>query len=292
MMPGDSGKGIALILVILGCSMNAENMDFEICGRLDHKDMVEISGVVASSRNPDILWVANDGGKERIWAVLSTGDLVMEVDYDSKVRDVEDLALGHAPDGTPALFIADVGDNNADRKSIRIIAIEEPVVNSSSSRKMRIGVKAEKKITYDSGAYDCETLIVDPISGNLLLITKELNGATVFRIEKEDFWDGSSKSVTAVHAGRIPTAHAISAGDISTDGQNIILRNEYLGWLWHNSSQTPELTLTRINPNPIMVRGDKQNKNGEAIAFHPNRTHYYSVSEGKNQPVYLFRLPQ
>ncbi|MCD8535931.1 MAG: hypothetical protein LR011_14545, partial [Verrucomicrobia bacterium] len=114
MMPGDSGKGIALILVTLGCSMNAENMDFEICGRLDHEDMVEISGVVASSRNPDILWVANDGGKERIWAVLSTGELVMEVDYDSKVSDVEDLALGQAPDGTPALFIADVGDNNAD----------------------------------------------------------------------------------------------------------------------------------------------------------------------------------
>ncbi|MGI9571502.1 MAG: hypothetical protein ACR2PH_17575, partial [Desulfobulbia bacterium] len=87
-------------------------------GNLADESLSEASGMVASRRHKNLLWVINDGGNPPlIHAVGLDGSNRGQVRIrNAPNKDWEDLAAFQF-DGYPYLLIADCGDNNRIRKS-------------------------------------------------------------------------------------------------------------------------------------------------------------------------------
>ena len=95
--------------------------------------------------------------------------------------------------------------------------------------------------------------------------------------------------LTLEHLARVEV-ESVSAGDISRDGRWILLRREDTGWLFERRDDEPIATALGRKPKKVPVRGDGQKKNGEAIAFHPDSSGYFTISEGKRQPIVFFPM--
>ena len=139
-------------------------------GVLTAPKLIEASGVVRSTRQPNVFWSQNDSGNdERIFAYDSTGAaLGMLRIAGARNRDWEAIALGPCPDGT-CLFIGDVGDNNARRSDVTIWRIPEPVPADTLSPRavpLRFG--------YAEGPRDVEAMWIAPDSAVLLLTKRPI----------------------------------------------------------------------------------------------------------------------
>lgn len=90
-------------------------------GRVTTAEVNEASGLAQSSLNPGVLWIHNDSGDSgRVFAIDRTGAWRGTVRYTPvDPEDVEDLALMEDA-GTWYLLLGDIGDNPAERASLRI----------------------------------------------------------------------------------------------------------------------------------------------------------------------------
>src|SRR5690606_26816150 len=87
----------------------------------------EISGVAASRRHDDTLWMVNDGGSApELHAVSRRGSRVASLRLEGVDNtDWEDLAAFEL-DGRSYVLVADTGDNGGLRKTLQLHVIEEP----------------------------------------------------------------------------------------------------------------------------------------------------------------------
>ena len=93
------------------------------------RQLTEAWGLVASTKNPGVLWTHNDAGDgPRIFAIRADGTKVAEIALGgaAKAKDWEDLAIGPDPAGNDSLYIGDIGDNDENRPSIFVYKIAEP----------------------------------------------------------------------------------------------------------------------------------------------------------------------
>jgi hypothetical protein len=158
-------------------------------------------------------------------------------------------------------------------------------------------------LRYPDGAHDAETLIVDPESGDFLIISKEISGepSTVFRaaapegdapITMEDVGQIDFKSMTSsvtppadasplvANLGFLPTG-----GDISRDGNFIAVRTYATVWVWPRPGDAP---LWEAFNEPACEAPSEIEPQGETIAFDPDGRGYVTVSEGNNPPLHHF----
>lgn len=92
----------------------------------------ESSGIAPSWAHPGTFWTQSDNqGPGTIWRVDARGSVVGRVDLENvKVFDAEDLAS--APCGEEScLYLGDVGDNYAERKSVVVYRVVEPQADES-----------------------------------------------------------------------------------------------------------------------------------------------------------------
>ena len=149
----------------------------------------EASGLAASALNAGVLWTHNDGWRGRtIYAIGTTGSLLATYDLNTFVHDVEDILVGPGPKpGVSYLYVGDIGGNvdetNSVRPTIRILRVEEPPVDLAWAANPRVAYFADVAtftLEYLAGSYDAETLWLDPVSTNVLVLTKERHNARVF----------------------------------------------------------------------------------------------------------------
>src|SRR5262245_49971144 len=95
----------------------------------------EVSGMEQSRANPGVFWVHNDSGdKPRVYAVSRAGALLGTYTLQgASAVDWEDMSIGPAPNGSYYLYMADIGDNNARRRSIKIYRVLEPAVKQDQA---------------------------------------------------------------------------------------------------------------------------------------------------------------
>ncbi len=285
---------ILSVLPVYGCgqgpSEGVEGDRGSLTGILPDEDFEEISGVSVSRILPDLLWVANDGGKERIFAVTSSGQVVARVDYSGKVKDVEDMAAGHGPEGNPVIFLGDFGDNDRDRDDIRILALAEPSLEiTERGRRIDLDPLKVTRIEYPGGeSIDCECLLFDQPTGDFYLITKEKGRGRLYRVRGSQFWENDR--ILAEFCGILDGVESVSGGDLSSDGQRLILRNESSGWMWVFSREGRGRLAVSGDPEMVPVLGSFQGPNGESLAISPWSACYYTVSEGKGEALYKFNL--
>jgi hypothetical protein len=101
----------------------------EVLGTITDRRLSEISGITASRRADDVWWIHNDSGDvPRIFAINSTGKVLGEYRVVGAVNeDWEDIASGPAADLSPALYIADIGDNYLKRDSWSSIGLRNRI---------------------------------------------------------------------------------------------------------------------------------------------------------------------
>jgi hypothetical protein len=255
----------------------------------------EASGVVASRRNPGVLWMHNDSGDAaRVLAVAPTGQLLGIYKFEGAgALDWEDIAIGPGPEtGVTYLYAGDIGDNAAFRPDITIYRVAEPAVDPSSPVSTPQTLPSVERLTllYPDRAHNAETLLVDPLNGDLYIVTKEDSGNSgVFRAAAP--LDPSSEikmtQVASINFGVAPLdgSKLATGGDISAAGDAIAIRTYDAAFLWRRAPGASIAEAFATEPCLIPAEFEEQ---GEALGFAQDGSGYYTVSEGKSQAIYFY----
>jgi hypothetical protein len=259
--------------------------DFAYAKKLGRVDptLEEASGLVASRANPGFLWTHNDSGDEpRIFLINEKGKIVFTCYLQGAAnRDWEDIAIGPGLDSTKNyLFVADIGDNVAQYPFKHIYFFEEPVFKSQSVDTLRQFETLTVRLP--DGIRDSETLLSDPLTHELILVSKREDSVGVYQIPPPL----KSDTVTASYQLTIPY-HNINGGDISADGREILLRDYDSIHYWVRSDGTSVAEALRVPGKTLPYKREAQ---GEAIAFALEGTGYYTLSESpeRNWAALLF----
>lgn len=265
-------------------------------GQLQHPELREISGVVASRRHRDVLYVHNDSGDSaRFFAIGSTGALRGEFRLSgARVFDVEDIAIGaEAGSDHDWIYLADSGDNFArevgiGRKQIRVFRTAEPQ-RLDASAPVLVQDWQQLVFTYSDGAHDCEAIAVDPPTGDLYFVTKENDGrshAFVSRAPQQESARVLEQVARFDYAPELPSwGRMVTAMDISADGTALILRSYVGARLWRRDPNTPWADVLRTPGKTVPAMMEPQ---GEAIAFHPRGLSYFTTSEGVDPLIWYY----
>lgn len=249
----------------------------------------EISGVVVSRKQNDVYWVNEDSGDSaRVIALNSKGAVIGRFTLTGSgvsAYDYEDLGMGPGPvDGQDYLYIADIGDNNAVRSTIKIYRIPEPNANINGGTKT---VSADSiTLKYPDGAHNAESYFVNPKDGYWYIIQKTTNGASkIYKVNGRGLATGSTATLidTGVHfqKGSSKPFQETTSADMSPDGSTIIIRTYQAYYIYDSRNKTVETALSSAPCiGPAISEGQ-----GEAVGFKPNNRGYVSISEGTNQKI-------
>ncbi len=258
-------------------------------GTLTDANLVEVSGIAASARNPGTLWMHNDSGdRARVTAVAESG--ATRVTYSvtgAAAEDWEDMAIGPGPvAGESYLYLGDIGDNGANRDDIVVYRIPEPTVSGGGSQALA-GAEA-LTLRYPDGPRNAEAIFVDPRSGELFIIEKSSDGGPVSIFgAPADLVAGSTTELTRVGALDVPdgSSNAVTGAAISNDGTAIAVRTYGDVRIWNRvEGQSIAAALDGDS-----CRGPRPSeRQGEAVTFLPDGTGYYTVSEGAGAAIHRY----
>lgn len=230
----------------------------------------ELSGIAFSKNHPGLFYGHTDsGGEAAVYMFNSDGEelgkiLLKKVEN----RDWEDIAVGPGPDGKSYVYIGEIGDNGAVHKEIYVFRFPEPEKLSPESE-----VEVEQiKLTYPGGARDAETLMVDPISGDIYIVTKRDKKNNVYCLPANKFGE---KEAILDRVGELSFTSSV-AGDISSDGMQILVKSYLNIYYWERKSGQSIAQALEEAPKMLLYNPEPQ---GEAIGFQLDGKAYYTISE-------------
>ena len=171
------------LLGLAGCSPDkapaATSGTGSLSGVLLDSQLAEISGLAASRRHRNVLWLHDDGGNPpRLFAVNPDGDRLATLRIEGVTKtDWEDMAAFRMG-GRNYLLIADTGDNGGLRRTLQLHVIEEPARLENA----RLRPVWSIAFRWPDGARDCEAVAVDERAGQILLISKKRQPPEVFTL--------------------------------------------------------------------------------------------------------------
>jgi len=255
----------------------------------------EASGLAGSRANPDVLWTHNDSGDSaRAFALNTQGTLLGTYNIlGAGAVDWEDMTVGPGPlAGQQYLYLGDIGDNSANRGVSRppivVYRVAEPAVSAGQSPvNVNLTGAAAFTLSYPDGARDAETLMVDPLTGDLYVVSKREARSRVYRVPAAQLVDGAT--ITMEFKAELDWG-GTTGGDISPDGTEVLIRRYADAALWRRPGSGNLWDAFPGSPFAVPLRSEPQ---GEAIAFDAQGSGYFTVSEGTNQPIYYFeRVPE
>jgi hypothetical protein len=254
----------------------------------------EASGLAASRKNPHVLWVHEDDWGPFIYAINIDGTILGKYQVGIGGADVEDIAIGPGPeDGVNYIYVGHIGDNGADRSNIYIRRVPEPKVKENQ-------VYAEFNLTgvdtitlqYPDGAKDAETLMVDT-NCDIYIVSKRLSSNKIYRAS---YPQSTTETVTLELVAMLPEKSEfkwITAGDISVNGEWIILRNDEsddYAYIWYRA---PGSELKQAFEKDYTVVDINDEPQGEAICYDSEGSGFYTVSEHagyESVPIWYYKL--
>jgi hypothetical protein len=285
--------GISLFALskLLVCSVSFGSTNFSPgvqVGTIANSAITEASGIAASRRNSNVLWVHNDSGDtERVFAMTSTGAHLGTYSISSAFgADWEDIAVGPGPVAdTHYLYIGAIGDNNAVRSTISVLRVVEPAVSDTQSP-VTVALSGVSRLTfaYPDGPRDAESLFVDPLTRDIYILTKRENPHRLYRAA---YPQATSGTTTLEFVTTYSDPNWLTAADISPDGDEIIARatGSTSGRMWLRPPGGTVADALNSAPITIPLASEPQ---GEAIGFDPLGWGYYTISEGASRPIYYF----
>ena len=289
----------ATVIILFSCAFARHRYllnQITITGRLGDKSMGEISGIAASGLQNNVFYVHNDSGDtSRFFAINPSGKLLNTIYYrgDSTlargIDDCEDIAVGPGPiKGSSYIYIADIGDNASVRKNVVIYRIAENIKMINGTVK---NVKADPLyLTYPDGAKDAETLMIDSQDKLIYVVTKRGDIIYVYttplNFRAKDTVTLTQRCTLKFQGFKL--LKWITAGDISKDGNNILLKSYQTVYYWKR--EKGEAVWQAMMRKPIQPNYEAE-KFGEAIGFTADGKGYYTTSEGVFANIYYYKTP-
>lgn len=282
---------VFLFCICFGCSQPVENLtqDFlqpERLSILKGKEMKEISGMAHSVANVGYLWGHNDSGNDPE-VFLFDKSLNIKLTCMLKGienRDWEDMAVGPGPvSGKTYVYVGDIGDNRANNRYKYIYRFEEPLLVEGTSK---LEIEQFDTLTFELSdeKKDSETLLIDPKTKDLLIVSKREEPVWVYQIAAPLF---NGDTVVAEKKLSLPFTKIVG-GDISSDGRKVLLKNYEHVYYWNTSQDKPIMELLAEKPLEVPYEVEPQ---GEAIAWDQNLKGFYTLSEknvGKDSYLYFY----
>jgi hypothetical protein len=155
-----------------------------IAGAMEAPPNHEASGLAASRLTPGLLWTHDDsGGAPELHAVDAKGHRRGTLRIAGvENKDWEDVAAFRR-NGRAWLLVADVGDNDAKRTTVRLHLVAEPAAEElRPATTVTVQPEYSLRVRYEDGPRDCEAVAVDPIGGKIYLLTKRDDPARLYQL--------------------------------------------------------------------------------------------------------------
>jgi hypothetical protein len=251
--------------------------------------IAESSGIVASTARDDVVFTHNDSGDTaRFFAVDRYGCTIGVFTAPGvKATDWEDIARGPGS----SLWLGDIGDNNAKRAEIAVHRFDEPAVGASTDGSgcppaaEHAAAAASYRLRFEDGPHDAETLLVDPRTSQVFIITKSFTAGALYAAPNPLNADDVNVLRKVADVG---TPTFATGGDISPDGRSVAVRT--YGEIDIRTIPDGNLA-TAFAPGARVQRLDApdRTKQGEGLGFTRTGRDLLTSSEGVNAPV--FRIP-
>lgn len=283
---------LPVILLFIACKRDFLTSDKPTQAVIHDARLDELSGIAASMLHPSVLYVHNDSGDSSRFFAIDTGGRVLSTCYfkgDPKlaplgVKDCEDICLSAGPGTGSYLYMGDIGDNDAERKSITIYRIKEP--SSLTSSKQQLDADP-LYLRYPDKAHDAETLMADTVDKLLYIVTKREDSVLVYTTPLL-YKPNDSRTLTfrtKLFFEGAGQAKWITAGDISIGGDQVLLKSYTKVYYWRRNKGEAVWQAMQRKPTELPYLLEPQ---GEAICFGPAGAGYYTVSEGLNPTLYYY----
>jgi hypothetical protein len=252
-------------------------------GVLMSPQLVEASGICVSRSNPSVLWSHNDSGHpNRLFAIGNKGeDLGYFILTGAGARDYEDICIGPGPiEGVNYIYLADIGDNDAQYSYIIIYRFPEPdahQLDSAGIYYMNSESIERMEFTYPDGPRDAETLMIDPWTKDLYIVSKRDYRSLVY---KATYPQAVGARTELEKIAQLPFNWAL-AGDISADGTLIAIKVFNRIYSWHRNTGESVLDALKRQPKLLPYILEPQ---GESFGWTENGDGYFTLSEKSGVP--------
>jgi hypothetical protein len=254
--------------------------------RLTDARLVEVSGIAAGIASPGVVYVQNDGGDSARFFALDARSGAVLAQYDvagARNVDWEDIAVAPDANGTPSVWLADIGDNDATRQQIQIYRVDEPHVNTARHDvTVPMGPPQVWQLRYPDGAHDAESLAVSPTGMPYVFTKSYLGTTTVYAAPARPSGVQTLRPIGTLQLG---LGGAATGADLSRDGTRLVVRTYVAAYFWTVSHGDVAAAL-RTAPNRVALPRQPQ---GEGICFAGARV--LIDSEGVGSAVYAVPVP-
>jgi hypothetical protein len=254
--------------------------------------ITESSGLAPSLLHPNVLWTHNDSGNPpRIYAIGPNGSTEAALTLRGQPNiDWEAIASFRGPPGSIApdaalIAVGDIGDNNAVRSSVQIAIVREP----NQLRSAPITPVRVLRLRYPGGPRDAETLMSDPHTGQLYVVSKTLFGSTLYSVPLS-VWPGGSGSgrtspLTTMTKVASMGAGLVTDGAFLPDGRMVLRGYDSVSVI--DKPSTVHDGRLRTLASAMLPAQDQ----GESIALVDGGRQALIGSEGRHEPVLRVTLP-
>ena len=248
----------------------------QVLGIVESPKIEEASGLAASATLPGYYWTHNDSGnKPEIYLLNNKAELVSTIQLKGVFnRDWEDIAEGVGPTpGKQYVYVGDIGNNLKLGLNIMIYRFLAPTTLPPEKAEVKPDILG---LFYpDGNSHDAETLMVDPISRHIYIVTKREKQVGLYKVPHLDFKSGDNVKLEKVLS--LPYTF-ITAGDISRDGHHIVIKDKEHIYYWHRKDgESIEVAMARAAEILPYV----PEKQGEGLTFKIDNSGYLTISEGK-----------
>jgi hypothetical protein len=286
----------ALAALAGGCALSAPPAA-QLAGLLLDERLGAVSGLAASRRHEDLLWVHNDGGGGPVlYALGPRGGVRGVLEIEGVLNtDWEDMAA-FTLDGRHYLLVADTGDNGGLRHTLQLHVVEEP---ARIAERARAPAAWSIAFRWPDGPRDCEAVAVDAANGRILLVSKKRRPPEVFSLPLRPAGDailvaeplGTLSGVPApdeaerqADPGRPSLRGHVTAADLSPDGRRlaVLTYEEVLvyergpGETWERAFARPP----RLHPLPLLPQA-------EALGWSADGARLHATGEFRPAPLLL-----
>ncbi|MFL6139794.1 MAG: hypothetical protein ACJ74O_18625 [Frankiaceae bacterium] len=264
--------------------------------------IAESSGLAAASRESGVWFTHNDSGDvARFFAVGPTGLTLATYRLGGATAvDCEDMAVAPAADGTPTVWLADIGDNDQQRSSITVHAAREPLVDRAATGRELIVRATAYRLRYPDGPHDAETLLADPVRHRLYVVTKTFAGTSAAYVAPAQLSASGTATLARVALLRWPLTGtrggpvgplgslAATGGSVAPDGRALVIRTYTDAYFWAVGAGGIAAALRRPPDARVALPAQPQ---GEGIAFARDGRSVLVGSEGAGTTVYRLAVP-
>lgn len=232
--------------------------------------VAESSGLATSWTLPGIVWTVNDSGdKPRVYGVDASGRTQATLTLqDAPARDTEAVAVGPKAGGGSWLWVGDIGDNQSSWPSVRVYRAPEPTEPGE-----RDVPWTQYDLEFPDGPRDAETLLVDPVSGRLYVVSKRVQGAAVYAAPEQLSADRVNVLTKVVSAPPL-----VTDGAFARDGR-LVIRDYLRAYVSAGIGEDSEPLALPLQPQ------------GESITWTADGVAVLAGSEGEGSVVWRVPVP-